>query len=109
VVLAQRDVQEHDRLVTLMTEARGKLEVRVRGARKVLSKLTPALSSIGVVRVLLYEGRARPLLIGIETVERFNAIGTVLWRAHFAARFLRLTDLATRAESRDPDLFHLLI
>ncbi len=108
IVLGYRDLAETDRLYTLYTLARGKLEVRVRAARKVTSKLSPPLGSIAVVRVLVYEGRARPLLIGIETAERFREIGTTLWRAQVAARFLRLVDLATRAELRDPGLFLLL-
>jgi len=108
IVLSRRDVAEHDCLYTMMTEVRGKMEVRVRGARKILSKLVPPLASIGIVRVLVYEGRSRPLLIGIETVERFRETGETLWRSQVAARFLRLVELATRAESRDPELFNLL-
>jgi len=108
VVLGHRELAEHDRLYTLFTEARGKLEVRVRGARKLLSKLSPPLASIGVVRALLYEGRSRPLLLGVESWARFPETNVTLWRARFAARFLRLVDLSTRTEARDPELFHLL-
>jgi DNA repair protein RecO (recombination protein O) len=108
IVLGYRDLAEHDRLYTLFTEERGKLEVRVRGARKILSKLQPPLSAVAVVRVLIYEGRSRPLLIGIETFERFPKLGHDLWRAQVAARFIRLVDLATKPEIRDQDLFCLL-
>jgi len=108
IVLSQRDLAEHDRLYTLYTEARGKLEVRVRGARKILSKLQPPLSSIAVVRVLIYEGRSRPLLIGIETAERLPLVASTLWRSQVAARFIRLVDLATRPEICDEELFALL-
>ncbi len=108
IVLGHRDLAEHDRLYTLFTEAKGKIEVRVRGARKILSKLQPPLSSIAVVRVLIYEGRSRPLLIGIETAERLPQVAAVLWRAQVAARFIRLVDLATRPEIHDAELFALL-
>jgi DNA repair protein RecO (recombination protein O) len=109
IVLGHRDLAEHDRLYTLLTERRGKLEVRVRGARKTLSKLQPPLSSIAVTRVLIYEGRSRPLLIGVETAERFPALHTSLWRTRYAARFLRLVDLTTRAEAVDREIFELTI
>lgn len=108
IVLSHRDLAEHDRLYTLYTEKKGKIEVRVRGARKILSKLQPPLSSISVVRVLIYEGRSRPLLIGIETVERLPVIATTLWRTQTASRFIRLIDLATRPEVPDHELFALL-
>ena len=108
IVLSHRDLAEHDSLYTLFTEARGKLEVRVRGARKITSKLSPPLASIGIVRVLIYEGRSRPLLIGIETAERFTQIAAILWRSQVAARFLRLVELATRPEARDLEIFSLL-
>jgi len=108
IVLGHRDLAEHDRLYTLYTEARGKLEVRVRGARKILSKLQPPLSSIAVVRVLIYEGRSRPLLIGIETAERLPTVAHTLWRSQVAARFIRLVDISTRPGVCDPDLFALL-
>ena len=108
IVLSHRDLAEHDRLYTLMTERRGKLEVRVRGARKTLSKLQPPLSSYGVVRTLIYEGRSRPLLIGVETAERFPVLATSLWRTRFAACFIRLVDLVTRPEAADREIFELL-
>jgi DNA repair protein RecO (recombination protein O) len=108
IVLGHRDLAEHDRLYTLYTEKKGKMEVRVRGARKVLSKLQPPLASIAVVRVLIYEGRARPLLIGIETAERLTATASSLWRRQLSARFIRLVDLATKPEIHDTHLFGLL-
>jgi DNA repair protein RecO len=108
IVLGHRDLAEHDRLYTLYTEARGKLEVRVRAARKILSKLQPPLSSIAVVRVLIYEGRSRPLLIGIETAERLPNVARTLWRTQVASRFIRLVDISTRPGVCDPDLFALL-
>jgi len=108
IVLGYRDLAEHDRLYTLYTEAKGKMEVRVRGARKILSKLQPPLASIAVVRVLIYEGRSRPLLIGIETSERLPQIAHALWRRQVAARFIRLVDLSTKPEIHDPELFMLL-
>ena len=108
IVLGYRDLAEHDRLYTLYTEAKGKLEVRVRGARKILSKLQPPLASISVVRVLIYEGRSRPLLIGIETAERLPSIAISLWRRQVAARFIRLVDIATKPELADAEVFQLL-
>ena len=108
IVLSHRDLAEHDRLYTLYTEARGKLEVRVRGARKILSKLQPPLSSIAVVRVLIYEGRSRPLLIGIETAERLPTVARTLWRSQVAARFIRLVDISTRPGVCDAEMFALL-
>jgi len=108
IVLSHRDLAEHDRLYTLFTEKKGKMEVRVRGARKILSKLQPPLSSIAVVRVLIYEGRSRPLLIGIETAERLPAIAASLWRSQVAARFIRLVDISTRPDIHDGELFSLL-
>jgi DNA repair protein RecO (recombination protein O) len=108
IVLGHRDLAEHDRLYTLLTERRGKLEVRVRGARKMLSKLQPPLSSHAVVRTLIYEGRSRPLLIGVETAERFPVLATSLWRTRYAACFIRLVDLVTRPEAVDREIFALL-
>jgi DNA repair protein RecO (recombination protein O) len=108
VVLGYRDLAEHDRLYTLYTEAKGKLEVRVRGARKILSKLQPPLASISIVRVLIYEGRSRPLLIGIETAERLPNTAVSLWRRQIAARFIRLVDIATKPEFADVPTFELL-
>lgn len=108
IVLGHRDLAEHDRLYTLYTQARGKLEVRVRGARKILSKLQPPLSSISVVRVLIYEGRSRPLLIGIETAERLPLVAATLWRTQVASRFIRLVDISTRPGIQDEELFALL-
>jgi DNA repair protein RecO (recombination protein O) len=108
IVLGHRDLAEHDRLYTLFTEKKGKMEVRVRGARKILSKLQPPLASIAVVRVLIYEGRSRPLLIGIETAERLPAVAKTLWRSQIAARFIRLVDISTRPDIHDEELFALL-
>ncbi len=108
IVLGHRDLAEHDRLYTLLTERRGKIEVRVRGARKTLSKLQPPLSDYAVVRTLIYEGRSRPLLIGVETAERFPALSLSLWRMRYAACFIRLVDLVTRPEAVDREIFELL-
>jgi DNA repair protein RecO (recombination protein O) len=75
LVLRSRDVDEADREVTLLCRREGLLRARVKGARKVRSRLAGALDVLGVAEVVLYRGAGRATVTGAVAGPPLPALG----------------------------------
>lgn len=71
LVLLSRPFGEADRLVTLLTWERGKLDAVARGARKTRSKLAAGVDLFTYGHYLLYRGRSLATVTGQEVREHF--------------------------------------
>jgi len=108
IVLARRDVRERDRLYTLYTRERGRVEALAKSARKIESKLVGAMESFGVVDALIARGKVIDRLAGAELVEWFLEIGKDAERLDCARGALALIENLTRPDIHDDRIFTLL-
>ncbi len=108
VVLGSRPQKENDRLVDLYTKEFGRLEARVIGGRRILSKLAPHLDLFNVVTVRLVEKNSITMT-DVLTDERFLKERR---RAEFyssAFRIFSLVKMLTPKAEPDPHLWHFLL
>ncbi|MEK7073460.1 MAG: DNA repair protein RecO [Patescibacteria group bacterium] len=69
IVLGYRPLREADRLYSVLTPDRGKLELLARGSRKVTSKLAGSLEPLHLLAVEAVSGRQFDHIVGVDRIE----------------------------------------
>lgn len=95
IVLRHRHLGDADRIVTLLTPTRGKLDAVARGALRPRSKLAGHLEPMTRVDVLLAHGRSLDIITQAQMLEGFPELRTDLDRLSVAMYLLELTDRLT--------------
>ncbi len=108
VVLRHRRFGETDRVVTLLTPARGKLDALAKGALRPRSKLAGHLEPLTHVEVLLAHGRSLDIVTQAETVEPFTVLRDDLERLSAALYLLELADRFT-VEHAEADAVYVVL
>ena len=110
IVIGKRNFRENDRIITFYTRIYGKLDVLVKGIRKIENRFGSSLELFTYNEILLWEKRKGDLLIltQCQTKDSFLRIRTNLKK--IASAFY-LTDLArelTKEKDKNIDIFNLL-
>lgn len=71
VVIRQRDIGEHDRILTLLTREHGILEASAPGIKKVKSKLSGHAQLFGYSEFLLFQGRKNYRVRSAQSIRSF--------------------------------------
>ena len=74
VVLRTIRLGESDRIVTLVTQGRGKVRAVAKGVRKTKSRFGGRLEPTSHVSLLLYEGRELDVVTQAEALDHFRVI-----------------------------------
>ena len=69
IPLGKRVVRETDRMYSVFTQDRGKVELLAKGSRKILSKLAGEMEQIGILDLFIVHGRAFDRLAGAAPIE----------------------------------------
>ena len=109
IVLRHRRLGDADRIVTLITPLRGKLDVVVKGALRVRSKLAGHLEPLTHLDVVLAHGRSMDIVTQAQTREPFGRIRNDLERLADAMYFLELVDRLTVEHAEAGGVFELLL
>lgn len=109
LVLKRLDLGETDRLLTILTEERGKIRALNKGARKPLSKLAGHLEPFSLANCQFQEGRNFYTITAADTIEPFRSIRQQLNRLSWATYFLEIIDALAVDEQPQPALFQLLV
>lgn len=109
VVLRTIKLGEADRIVTLVTEGRGKVRAVAKGVRKTKSRFGSRLEPLSHVTLLLYEGRELDTVTGVETIDHFRDVRTDLDRLTRAIALLEAVDGTVQEGERDPRLYQMLV
>jgi len=72
IIIRRFDLHEADRIVIILTEERGLLNVRAKGVRKIKAKLKGALELFVYSKLELVEGRNIDILTGAEVIKPFE-------------------------------------
>jgi DNA repair protein RecO (recombination protein O) len=111
LILRRRDFGEADRLLTVLTPERGKLEVIAKGARKPTSTKTGHVELFTRVDMLIHKGRDLDIVSQVETSAPYLPLREDLMRGAYASYAAELLDRFTAAEDADAnyiELFQLL-
>ncbi|MBW3649373.1 MAG: DNA repair protein RecO [Actinobacteria bacterium] len=109
VVLRTIRLGEADRIVTLMTEGRGKVRAVAKGVRKTKSRFGGRLEPIAHVALQLYEGRELDTVTQVETLDHFRTIREDVGRVGRATSVLEAVDQVSQQGEPNPALYRMLI
>lgn len=109
VVLRRRRFGDSDRIVTLLTPARGKLEAVAKGALRPRSKLAGHLEPMTHVEVVLAHGRTLGIVTQAQTIEAFSALRDDLERLSAGLYLIELADRFTIEEAEADASYVLLL
>ncbi|MEW6724512.1 MAG: DNA repair protein RecO [Bacillota bacterium] len=109
IVLRERDLGEADRILTLFTRDKGKVEAVAKGARRPRSRLAGFSQPFSYGLVSLFSGRNLETVSQAELRESFGALRADLDRMAYAAYAVDLVDEVTRERDRHEELFYVLL
>lgn len=105
IILKRRNFGEADKILTLLTPGRGKIEVIARGVRKIKARLGGHLEIFYEVDFDLEEGKTWYVVTGAETVQRF--IRANLDQINLASYGTKLLMKLAQNEEENPKLYNL--
>ena len=108
IVLRTYKLGEADRIVSIITEQRGKVRAVAKGVRKTKSRFGGRLEPTGNLALQLYEGRELDIVTQAETVEPYRHIREDLDRLSKAIVLLEAVDHVAHEQSPAPHLYRML-
>ena len=109
VVLRTIRLGEADRIVTFLTEGRGKVRAVAKGVRKTKSRFGSRLEPISHVALQLYEGRELDTVTQAETLDHFRPIREDLERVSRATALLEVADQVAQEGEPNGALYRMLV
>ena len=109
VVLRTIKLGEADRIVTVMTEGRGKVRAVAKGIRKTKSRFGARLEPPTHVALQLYEGRQLDTITQAESIDHFKAIRDDLDRVGRATALLEVVDQVAQEGEPNAALLRMLL
>lgn len=109
LVLRHRRLGDADRIVTLLTPSRGKVDAVAKGALRPRSRLAGHLEPLVRVEVLLAHGRSLDIVTQAQMIDGFPALHADLDRLSTAMYLVELTDRMTVEHAEAGEVFSLLL
>jgi DNA repair protein RecO (recombination protein O) len=109
VVLRTMRLGEADKVVTFITQGRGKVRAVAKGVRKTKSRFGGRLEPLSHVSLQLYEGRNLDTITQVEGIDHFRAIREDLDRLAQATTMLEVVDHLVQEGEQNPRLYQMLL
>lgn len=101
IIIKRKDLGESDRILTVFTKQRGKIQVIAKGVRKITSKRSPHVELLNVSILGIYDSKF-PILTEAECLESFSSLKEDLNKTSWGFYVCELVDglLADHQENR---------
>ena len=109
VALRSIRLGEADRIVSFITEGRGKVRAVAKGVRKTKSRFGARLEPTAHVALLLYEGRELDIVTQAEAIDHFRAIREDLDRLTRATQMLEAVDQVAQERQANVALYQMTV
>lgn len=109
IIIRTRDYGEADRLVTLFTRERGKVQAIAKGTRKPKSRKRGVIQLLTYGGFMLNEGRNLDTIAQCEAISSFHELRQDLDRLAYATYMVELADGFLMANAPDEEFFALLL
>lgn len=105
IILRSRPLGEADKILTMLTRDKGKVEVIARGARRPRSRLVGAAQPFSYLKVLVFTGKSLAQLSQAEIIRSFIAIRDNLVKTAYASYWMEILDHLLPLEEENLELF----
>jgi DNA repair protein RecO (recombination protein O) len=109
IVVRTWKLGEADRIVSMVTEGRGRVRAVAKGVRKTSSRFGSRLEPLSHVSLLLYEGRNLDIVSQAETIDHFRPLREDLDRLGRATAVLEAVDAVVQEGQHAPRLYRMLV
>lgn len=109
VVLSQRYFRESDLVVVIYTLEKGKIELVVRGGKKILSKLRGGVELMNWVEIMMAPGKNFSYLASVNLLSSWPYLRTDLSRLSLGLSTVELLDKITVEMSEKKNIYYLLL
>jgi DNA repair protein RecO (recombination protein O) len=109
IILKYSDTNEADRILTIYSKERGKINVSAKGVKKLESKLRYSIEPISYVQMILVEGKNFLILKDAVLIEQFLNIKKDLEKIKIAKKLTDFIDEAMAGEEKDEDVWFLIL
>lgn len=108
IILEDRPFREYDRIISIYTRERGKMDIRAVGSRKIQSKLASHLTPIKISQLLLVDAKFLPKVISALSLKNFSPLMKDEEGLRIVAVLLRLVRDFTREGVSDEEMYFLI-
>ncbi|SRR5258706_871459 len=108
IVLKRKNIGEADRMLTVLTQDFGKIEIKAVGVRRVPSRRASHVELLNFSELSLYKGKGYPILTEATTIENFSVIKEDLQKVGFAYHICELVDGLCPENQENNKVFGLL-
>lgn len=108
-ILSRRDFRENDQIISLYTLEKGKLEVLVRGVKKITSKNSAHLEPFSLVEAEIISGKELSHLGTVQSINYFVNIRQDLQKSLVAGYVMSLLDKVLHEGEKDESIFDLTL
>ena len=109
IVLRETEYKDADKLLTVLTQERGKLTLRAHGVKSARSKLRPACQLFAYSEFTLLERGDRYVITEANTLELFPELQADIELLSLASYFAQVTETVAQEEDPLPELLSLLL
>jgi DNA repair protein RecO (recombination protein O) len=109
IIIKKIKLGEADRILTLYTPDRGKIEAVAKGVRRPKSKMAGHLELLTYSQIRLAHGRNLDTIIGSQTNDAFMALKEDFWLTSLGLYAAELVNQFTVVHIANPPLFRLLL
>lgn len=109
IVLRTHKLGESDRIISMMSEGRGKIRAVAKGVRKTRSKFGARLEPTSHIALQLHEGRNLDLVTQVETIDQFHTLRDDIDTLRRAVSMLEVVDQVSQEGEPDPKLYKMLV
>lgn len=109
VVLRTHKLGEADRIITFLTQGRGKVRAVAKGVRKTKSRFGGRLEPASHVQLLLYEGRELDIVTQVESIDHFRGLREDFERLARAISMLEAADQVALERQANARLYRMLV
>lgn len=109
IVIKHSNFGEADRIITVLTPYRGKLNLIAKGVRRITSRRAGNIEPLNRVKIHIFQGTGMPILTEAESLEVFPKLKSDLTLSTYGSYVLELIDRLVPHEQPNKQIYQLLI
>lgn len=109
LVLRETEYQDADKLLTVLTRARGLVTLRARGVRSRTSRLKSGCQLLAYSEFTVFEGRSGMMVEEASPVELFLPLRNDIELLSLASYFAQVTEVLSQEDEPNPELLSLCL
>lgn len=108
IIIKRNNFGEADRILTVITQYKGKVRIVAKGVRKITSRRGGNVELLNKVKLHIYEGKGMPILTEAESIQTFPKIKAELMIVSYASYIIELADKLLPEAQPNPIAYQLL-